>query len=153
MTLVECFWATPRCAPDNLLSSSDGGDRAAQSTDGSQAAEGDSAKHSSSGDLYGAFAFSQEEDGGYSGGAAWDYGSLEAAQNKAMQQCIDQGGSNCENAGWFQNTCGALAISDDGNGVASEGGDTLEDAKRNAIKQCNSINDSYSIEIAHCLNN
>ena len=98
---------------------------------------------------HGSIAFSQEFDGSYAWGIAWDYVNAVNATERSINECRRNGGTNCMEAGWFKNACGALAIGDD-NGYGAGWGDTSTEAKRDALRQCRASNDNCRIEVARC---
>ena len=101
----------------------------------------------STGPLHGSITFSQEADGGYAWGIAWSFDSPAGALAEATDQCREYGGTGCEEAGWFENACGALAIGD-GNGYGTGWGDTLAEAERDALTQCRVAD--CRVEVARC---
>ena len=105
---------------------------------------------SGSGPLHGSIAFSQEDGGGYAWGIAWSFDSSAGAQAEAIGQCREYGGTQCAEAGWFQEACGALAIGS-GNGSGTGWGATTAEAERDALRQCRArLNDDCRIEVARC---
>jgi hypothetical protein len=80
-------------------------------------------------DYYGAIAFSQDSG---SVGYSYDYGDQASAENRAMQECNDNG---CMVVLWFRNACGALAIGD-GNGYGTGWAGTRADAEQIALSNC-----------------
>ena len=105
---------------------------------------------SGSGPLHGSIAFSQEDDGAYAWGIAWSYDSSAGAESEAIGQCREYGGTQCAEAGWFQEACGALAIGS-GNGHGTGWGVTTAEAERDALRQCRArLNDDCRIEVARC---
>lgn len=100
-------------------------------------------------DLYGSIAFSQEDDGGYTWGIAWRFGSRFDATREAVAQCRREAGTSCAEVGWFENACGALAIGS-GNGYGAGWGDSTAAAERDALRQCRVSNDNCRIEVARC---
>ena len=105
---------------------------------------------SGTGPLHGSIAFSQEDDGGYAWGIAWSFDSSAGAQAEAIGQCREYGGTQCAEAGWFQEACGALAIGS-GNGSGTGWGATTAEAERDALRQCRArLNDDCRIEVARC---
>ena len=109
----------------------------------------DLAESPDAGPLHGAIAFSQEADGGYAWGIAWSFDSPAGAVAEATDQCREYGGTGCEEAGWFENACGALAIGD-GNGYGTGWGDTLAEAERDALRECRAANADCRVEVARC---
>ena len=105
------------------------------------------AETAQAGPLHGSIAFSQEADGGYAWGVAWSFDSHAGALAEARDQCREYGGNYCAEVGWFQDACGALAIGD-GNGYGTGWGDTLAEARRDALAQC-SVADCR-VEVARC---
>ena len=100
-------------------------------------------------DLYGAIAFSQETDGSYATGMAWNHDSRSAAAAGAIAKCWTEGGSYCSEAGWFRNACGALAIGGS-NGFGSGWGDSKGMAERKALSGRASLNDRCRIVASQC---
>ena len=105
------------------------------------------AESSDAGPLHGSITFSQEADGGYAWGIAWSFDSRAGALAEATDQCREYGGTGCEEAGWFENACGALAVGD-GNGYGTGWGDTLAEARRDALAQCRVAD--CRVEVARC---
>ena len=103
----------------------------------------------STGPLHGSITFSQEADGGYAWGIAWSFDSHAGALAEATDQCREYGGTGCEEAGWFENACGALAIGD-GNGYGTGGGATTAEAERDALRECRAANADCRVEVARC---
>ena len=103
----------------------------------------------STGPLHGSITFSQEADGGYAWGIAWSFDSRAGALSEATDQCREYGGTGCEEAGWFENACGALAIGD-GNGYGIGGGATTAEAERDALRECRAANADCRVEVARC---
>ena len=101
------------------------------------------------GPLHGSITFSQEADGGYAWGIAWSFDSPAGAVAEATDQCREYGGTGCEEAGWFENACGALAIGD-GNGYGTGGGATTAEAERDALRECRAANADCRVEVARC---
>ena len=99
------------------------------------------------GPLHGSITFSQEADGGYAWGIAWSFDSRAGALVEATDQCREYGGTGCEEAGWFENACGALAVGD-GNGTGW--GATTAEAERDALAQCRAANADCRVEVARC---
>ncbi len=84
-------------------------------------------------DYYGAISYSQVTGAhGYS----YDYGNQAAAQNRAVNECIGAGGTDCVVSTWFRNACGALAVGT-GNGWGSHWGNNRNGAEYNAMQACN----------------
>ena len=100
-------------------------------------------------ELHGSIAFSQEDDGGYAWGIAWRFGSRFDATREAVRQCRREGGSDCAEAGWFRDACGALAIGD-GNGWGTGWGATEDAAEREAMQHCRDNNEVCEIEAVRC---
>ena len=113
------------------------------------AAPSPTADTAQAGPLHGAITFSQEADGGYAWGIAWSFDSPAGAVAEATDQCREYGGTGCEEAGWFENACGALAIGD-GNGYGTGGGSTTAEAERDALAQCRAANADCRVEVARC---
>ena len=102
-------------------------------------------------DRYGSIAFSQQADGGYQWGIAWDFESREAARNRAMAECRSEGGRHCSEILRFRNTCGALAIGG-ANGWGTGGGETALAAQREALGKCRATNRNCQIAVSRCAN-
>ena len=107
------------------------------------------AESADAGPLHGSITFSQEADGGYAWGIAWSFDSHAGALAEATDQCREYGGTGCEEAGWFENACGALAIGD-GNGYGTGGGATTAEAERDALRECRAANADCRVEVARC---
>ena len=107
------------------------------------------AKARAEGPQHGSIAFSQENDGGYAWGIAWRFGSRANATEEAIEQCRREGGTECAEAGWFRDACGALAIGDE-NGYGAGWGHTKRDAEADALAQCRAANDNCRLEVARC---
>ena len=101
------------------------------------------------GPLHGSIAFSQDDDGAYAWGIAWSFDSAAGAQSEALGQCREYGGTQCAQAGWFQEACGALAIGSV-NGYGAGWGVSIADAERDALARCRAVNDDCRIEVARC---
>ena len=101
------------------------------------------------GDLWGSIAFSQDERGGYAWAIVWNGGGHDAAMRKALEVCEGEGGGRCHEAGWFRNSCGALALGD-GNGYGTGGGDTTVEAERSALGECRKVNRECRVEVSRC---
>jgi len=82
---------------------------------------------------YGAVAFGDEGAEGMS----WNQTSAEAAQKVALNNCA-QYGKNCKLVSHFENTCGAMAKSDDERHSETATGPSKEQAATNAIAACRS---------------
>ncbi|HEY3740159.1 MAG TPA: DUF4189 domain-containing protein, partial [Bryobacteraceae bacterium] len=80
---------------------------------------------------YGAFAFGDQGAEGMS----WNQTSPDAAQRAALINCSKYG-RNCNLVSHFENTCGAIAKSDDGRHAETATGPTKEQAATNAIAAC-----------------
>ncbi len=100
-------------------------------------------------DLHGSISFSQEPDGRYAWGMAWNYGNEVVAMQNASAECQRAGGSNCREAGWFKNACGALAIGNN-NGYGAGWGDSIAEAENDALAYCRSLNSNCRIEASRC---
>lgn len=68
-------------------------------------------------------------------GYSYDYASQGQAQNRAVNECIGAGGTNCVVTTWFRNACGALAVGN-GNGWGSHWGNNRSGAEYNAMQAC-----------------
>ena len=81
---------------------------------------------------FGAIYFSQSTGAhGYS----YDYNSQYQAEQRALNECLGAGGTDCVRATWFRNACGALAVGD-GNGWGSHWGNHRSGAEQNALNTC-----------------
>ncbi len=80
---------------------------------------------------YGAIAFGEKG----AEGMAWNQTSAADADRTALNYCA-RNGTNCKLVFRFQNTCGALAKSDDGRHAEAATGPTKEQAAENAIAAC-----------------
>lgn len=99
--------------------------------------------------LYGSIAFSQEEGGGYAWGIAWRFAASTYATDEAIVQCQREGGTRCNEVGWFRDACGALAVGS-GNGYGAGWGATKAAAERDALRECRSSNTNCRIEVSRC---
>lgn len=87
---------------------------------------------SSAQDNYGAIYFSQVTGAqGYS----FDYSQQQQAQQRALNECLNAGGTDCVRATWFKNACGALAVGNN-NGWGAHWGNNRNGAEFNALKTC-----------------
>ena len=89
-----------------------------------------------------------------SGNGAWGYGknysSKTSAGRRALQECFDQGGVNCEIVVWSRDGCVALAQSPN-NGYGSGWGVNRGIAESYALQICrDNGNKSCRIKIAVC---
>ena len=104
-------------------------------------------------DLWGSIAFSEESGGGYAYAIVWNSGGQEAAYQKAVDSCRQEGGSSCAEIGWFRNACGALAL-DKTNASVGYGtgwGDGTGTAEAMALRKCRSAgNTNCQIEVSRC---
>ena len=114
-----------------------------------EAEEAGAAPAADGSDRWGSIAFSQEPDGGYAWGMSWSFADRESAANVAMDECRGEGGSACSEAGWFRNTCGALAIGDD-NGMGTGAGGTEAEAERSALAECRKVNANCRVAASEC---
>ena len=101
------------------------------------------------GGLWGALAVSQNPGGGYAWAIVWNAGDRAAAKRLALQRCLDEGGENCRDGGWFKNSCGALAVGD-GAGWGGGGGDTPETAAAAATAKCGQYTDNCRVVVSRC---
>ena len=101
------------------------------------------------GNLWGSIAFSQESGGGYAWAIVWNSAGHEAATRQALEVCRREGGGSCHEAGWFRNSCGALALGD-GNGYGVDGGSTTGEAERAALAACRKVNRECRVEVSRC---
>jgi serine/threonine-protein kinase len=105
--------------------------RERQSEEQHQKALRDIWQGSGSGDgaAYGAIAYSPESgDYGYS----FSFSSRSGAERRAQREC---GRADCEIAVWFRNSCGAIAVSDEGTWAGGRG-NTEDAAGRDAKTDC-----------------
>jgi serine/threonine-protein kinase len=80
---------------------------------------------------FGAIAYSPDtRDYGYSFG----YSSRSEAERRAKREC---GKDDCEIAAWFENSCGAVAVGDDGTWAGGTG-NTERAARQDAMTDCTS---------------
>lgn len=93
---------------------------------------------------YGAIAYSPG-----TGAHGWsiDYGSREAAESVAMQNCRKHAG-DCTVPIWFRNACGALAVGS--NGYGSGWGTDRRIAERYAIQTCRKFTGNCKIRRWAC---
>ena len=69
-------------------------------------------------------------------GFSYDYGTHREARQRALNECINAGGTDCVEATWFRNACGALAVGAN-NGWGSHWGNNRNGAEYNAMRTCN----------------
>ena len=88
-------------------------------------------------ETYGAIAYSPD-GGDY--GFSFGYGSRAEAEKRAKSEC---GKTDCEIAAWFSNSCGALAVGDDGTWAGGNGNseraaraDAMSDCVKDGGKKC-----------------
>ena len=82
--------------------------------------------------LFGSIYFSQATGAhGYS----LDYDTQYQAEQRALNECLGAGGTDCVRATWFRNACGALAVGD-GRGWGSHWGNNRRGAEINALNTC-----------------
>ncbi len=99
---------------------------------------------------FGAF-YVQSNDGNIYG-MSYDYGSQAAAQARAERECSKQAGSagHCIPGAWFENACGALAVSPN-NGWGSDWGNNEQEAQQKALTVCkNSAGQECSVKWVQC---
>ncbi len=101
------------------------------------------------GPLHGSIAFSQHDDGSYAWGIAWSFETSLGANAEALAQCRAHDGTACEEVGWFQEACGALAVGDE-NGYGTGWASTETAARADALEQCHAVNDECRIEASEC---
>ncbi len=100
---------------------------------------------------YGSIAFSPNTGTGYGWGFSWGYGSRQDAKYRAVRECRDKGGANCAEVGWFQNTCGALAVGAKG-GYGTGYGSTKDAAEAKALSECRAHgNTGCRVPAARCV--
>ena len=93
-------------------------------------------------DNYGAIYFSQMTGAhGYS----YDYATQGQAEQRALNECLGAGGTDCVRATWFRNACGALAVGD-GNAWGAMWGNNRDGAEFNALKTCDNNGRNCQIE-------
>lgn len=81
---------------------------------------------------FGAIAFSQATGAqGYS----FDYKSRAQAEQRALTECYNYGGSNCRITTWFRDACGALAVGN-GNAWGASWGNNRRQAEQKALNLC-----------------
>ena len=68
-------------------------------------------------------------------GFAWNFPAKDAAHAEAMNACISGGGTDCTQAAWFQNACGALAMDQHGT-AQGKFAMTQEQAEARALQGC-----------------
>ena len=99
---------------------------------------------------YGSIAFSPNTGAGYGWGFSWGYGSRQDAKYRSVRECRDKGGENCREIGWFQNNCGALAVSPEG-GYGTGYGNSKGAAESKALSACRSAgNTNCRVPASHC---
>lgn len=98
---------------------------------------------------WGSIVFSQEPDGGYAWGMGWGYGSHSSATSRAVDECRDRGGSNCQEIAWSRNACGALTIGDS-NGYGYGWGRSTAAAEDRAMTACRNYNRNCRLVISRC---
>lgn len=98
---------------------------------------------------FGAITFSRESNGRYAWGLSYGHPTLAQARDRARWECQSRGGSGCFEAGWFQNSCGALALGD-ANGYGTGWGATIPVARNNAINECRRYNRRCRIIASAC---
>ena len=104
---------------------------------------------SQTGPLHGSIAFSQDDDGAYAWGIAWSFETSVGANAEALAQCRAHDGTECEEVGWFQEACGALAIGGE-NGYGAGWGSTEIPAQADALENCLRFNDDCRIVASQC---
>ncbi len=83
-------------------------------------------------DMFGAIYYSQMTGiHGYS----YDYRTQHQAEQRALNECLAAGGTDCVRATWFRNACGALAVGS-GNGWGAHWGNNRNGAEYNALQTC-----------------
>jgi hypothetical protein len=94
---------------------------------------------------YGAVAFGDQGAEGMS----WNQTSAADADQVALNYCA-RSGKNCKVVYRFQNTCGALAKSDDGSHAEAATGPSQQQAETNAIAACRSRWGKCSSDLSSC---
>ena len=90
-------------------------------------------------DQHGAISFGTEtgQSDGVAYGFAWNFPAKDAAHAGAMNACMSSGGTNCTQAAWFANGCGALAMDQHGNALGKIAM-SQEQAEARALQGCES---------------
>ena len=100
-------------------------------------------------DLYGSIAFSQETDGGYAWGIAWNAQGDQGARADSLDKCQAVGGQACQEIAAFRESCGALVIWR-GGGFSAAWGTTQGVAVRDALAECRGTAAKCRVEVARC---
>jgi Domain of unknown function (DUF4189) len=97
-------------------------------------------------ELFGAIAYSQN-----TGAHGWakDFGSQQAAENAAMNECNKQA-NDCKIGVWFQNACGAVAVGTDG-GWGADWGANQQAAQNKAMHVCDGYSYGCKIAVSQCV--
>ncbi len=95
--------------------------------------------------------FSQNRNGGWSVGWAFNEASGIAAARKAEDTCISNGGTNCLPIDQvFSNVCVALAIQVGSNGWAARYNPELSAARKQAVSGCYRMGRKCEVQLAFC---
>lgn len=90
-------------------------------------------------------AFAVMEDEGTAFAFSYDFDTQAAAEQDALARCSAKAnGQPCQIAGWFYNTCGALA-QDDGKTWGFAYGGSLKSAERKAMKNCDKFDNKIGV--------
>jgi serine/threonine-protein kinase len=77
-----------------------------------------------------------------------NYQARDKAEGRAIEECEERGGKECQSVLWFKNACGSLAL---GTGGAGSGWGTSEDrAELEAMKSCSGISKKCEIKFTKC---
>ena len=89
-------------------------------------------------DSHGAIAFG-EMDQAVAYSFAWDYPAKDEAEAAALDACLSSGADPCVVLAWFQNSCGALAMDEQGTVAEGKVARTAEQAEARALATCKSV--------------
>lgn len=95
-------------------------------------------------------AFSQEPNGGWYTGTAYNHTTQQAASDAALESCRRTGTNCIEIAAGFSQTCVALAVQAGGNGYAVRYGAQIAQARSQAQKACAAMGLQCSIQASFC---
>jgi hypothetical protein len=96
-----------------------------------------------------AIAFSQESNGSWQFGTAYDYRTLTEATDAAVQRCTQQG-SRCRIVTSFNNLCAGLAVQVGGNGFSVRTNSDQKQANRDALASCTAMGLHCTIQASFC---
>ena len=83
-------------------------------------------------------------------GATWNYSTQQTAEDRAVELCRENSGTNCRAVIWARNACIALAETTDRDGGFGWAWDESRDPTLSqAMRSCQSANPSASCTIAH----